>query len=236
MSTIQLIATIVGIAVGILTIIEKRELITSVLKKLRGRIAKIKPVDISKRNFLISFSIIGVATSVYIAHPLLRKIVRSIANVEGAALLPGLIVNTESGVVHHFDICSNHLPAAKKQSTVVSDGMKPQIHESKHIHISTLLASKIDGPELESLLINTITKSPTSTHLYRPLIRYWGRIKEYDRIHQFLAANVEFLESKLLQLPDNPRIKKKYVQALSELETRRNRARYLERIAEVSRI
>lgn len=140
-----------------------------------------------------------------------------------------LIVNKKTGVIHHKDLCIDHIPQHK---TSVTNSITCRIHGSKKMQITSKLIGKIPDKLATDLLIENIVSSPTSTHLYKYLIKIWGKNKEYEKIHNFLKTNIEFLRH-TLTISTNPKIVKKLTKALNELEVRKNKAEYLANIVKL---
>ena len=72
----------------------------------------------------------------------------------------------------------------------------------------------------EELLIDANKASPTSSHLYKYLIKQWGRRKEYTKIHDFLSINIKYIESKLTS-STREKERRKYLKAILELRTKK---------------
>ena len=145
-----------------------------------------------------------------------------------------LVLNKNTGVVHHKKICADHLPREKNLCQNLSSSQISHIHQSKEIYIAETLSKTAEDAYKEKLLIEAIKNSPTSTHLYRPLIRLWGKNKEHERIHEFLEASVDYMKG-LLGMPNiSARVEKKYRKALLEIMQRQNRAKYLAKMSKVT--
>jgi len=145
-----------------------------------------------------------------------------------------LIVNKHNGCVHHPELCQEHLPLQKNRLSKVKAFNYTDIHRSKSLQIAGVVAADLDEKQREKLLLAAISNSPTSTHLYKHLVKLWGRQKKYGKIHKFLAVNIEYIEALKDGSIDNPRLQKKYRKALVELEIRQTRAKYHKGIQEVS--
>lgn len=109
-----------------------------------------------------------------------------------------------------------------------------RIHGSKHVHISFVLSKNATDNAKEELLVEAIKSNPLSTHLYSPLIGLWGKTKQYDKIHDFLDANVEYLKSRIDSADLPEKAKARYKRAYQELSLRQSRAKRLARIAAIT--
>ena len=140
------------------------------------------------------------------------------------------VVNERNGVIHLKGICDDHLPI---EQTVIENSISSNLHGAKRQQITNSVLKQLPDNLREELLIDAITKSPTSTHLYKHLVKLWGRKKEYSKIHEFLSVNIKFLESKL-EFHKTPKQKRKYSKAISELRIKKSHAEYLAGISKYS--
>ncbi|MYM64194.1 hypothetical protein [Pseudomaricurvus sp. HS19] len=231
MEAITIVATIIGIAAGVVTLIKEWPVIVKAASTLREKAANSKLPDFKRRKLMVALSL-GVAGSIiYASFPLLKETVKKLSTVRRPSENDKFVKNETSGIIHHAEVCANHLPnnllAVEPRELISSES----IHESKLNHIASLEDLEI---EREAIIINAIKKSPTSTHLYKYLVSEWGRKKEYSRIHTFLETNLEHLKSLLSQYAYDKRLNKKYEKAIAELEQRRDKARYLAKMANFS--
>ena len=228
------IAAIVGIAVGLVTLIKEWGVISSAIRKITTKVWRISIAKPSRRKFLITAVAGSVLTVTFFAFPNLRnKIEIELTSKDKKITKNVLLKNKMTGVIHHVGACSDHLPKDAEQIEIPEQLNVETIHKSKQQHIASIILSGITDSKAEELLVAVITKNPTSTHLYKYLIGYWGREKMYDKIHEFLEANISYLNSKLRVNAGNPKLLKKYAKAISELEQRQDRARYLSRVAKI---
>jgi len=143
---------------------------------------------------------------------------------------PDFVVNKRNGVIHLKGICDDHLPI---EQAAIESSVSSGLHGAKRQQITKSVIEQLPDNLKEELLIDAISKSPTSTHLYKYLIKVWGRKKEYSKIHEFLSVNIVFLESKLVA-HKTPKEERRYSKAISELRIKKNRAEYLAGISQYS--
>lgn len=140
------------------------------------------------------------------------------------------VVNRNNGIIHLEGLCDDHLPA---NQTTVNNSVSLRLHSYKQQQITKAVLEELPHELKEELLIDAISKSPTSTHLYKYLIKLWGRNKEYSKIHEFLSVSIKFLESKLGPF-NSDKEKRKYSKAINELRVNINHAEYLASISTYS--
>ena len=136
---------------------------------------------------------------------------------------PDFVVNKRNGVIHLKGACDDHLPI---EHVAIEDAVSSHLHGVKRQQITKSVLEQLPDNLKEELLIDAISKSPTSTHLYKYLIKLWGRKKEYSKIHEFLSVNITFLESKLA-IYKTLKEKHRYSIAIGELRIKKNHAEYL---------
>ena len=143
---------------------------------------------------------------------------------------PNFVVNKRNGVIHLKGICDDHLPI---EQAVIESSVSSDLHGDKRQQMTMLVMNDLSDNLKEELLIEAISKSPTSTHLYKYLIKLWGRKKEYSKIHEFLTVNIIFLESKLAAHKTSKE-ERRYSKAIREFRIKKNRAEYLAQISKFS--
>lgn len=231
MDAITIVATIIGIAVGVVTLIKEWPVIVRAISGLREKVAESRLPDFNRRKLIAASSLGLVGLILYVSLPHLKEVAKKIPLVKRPSEKDRFVKNENSGVIHHIEACADHLPKNLLTIDASEVATSETIHESKLNHIASL---ENLGVESETLIINAIKKSPTSTHLYKFLVKDWGRKKEYSRIHEFLEANLEYLRSFLTQYAYDERLQQKYRKAIAELEQRRDKARYHAKIANFS--
>ncbi len=155
-------------------------------------------------------------------------------NIVGHPLPSGFLENPKSGVLHYVGTCSSHVPKTKNGWPAASSATLSNIHKQKLVHIAGEVAKYQHGEGVESLLIHAIRSSPTSTHLYKYLVGTWGRKKEYNKIYNFLATNIDYLEQLSISAANNSKQFKRYSKAIVELRKQKTRAEYFAQIGKVS--
>ena len=133
-----------------------------------------------------------------------------------------MIINSVTGVMHLKGICDDHLPinTSSKASEIKS------FHNSHNLRLNKYTLNKIPNSFKEEILKQAIFNSPTSTHLYSLLIKFWGQQKEYQKIHLLLSSSLEFLQQKSRQTTHN-KLKRKLNKAVQELKKQQTKADYL---------
>ncbi len=126
-------------------------------------------------------------------------------------------MNKKNGTIHLKGLCDEHLPLLQ---TTVKNPISSHIHRSKQQQITKTVLGNLSDELGEELLIDAIKASPTSSHLYKYLIKQWGRRKEYTKIHDFLSINIKYIESKLTS-STREKERRKYLNAILELRTKK---------------
>lgn len=188
----------------------------------RNKISK-NILNLSRRKFLIGISFL----SGFVIYKLVNtEIISNRIKRILFFFLPNnqLVVNKKTGVIHHREICKNHLPLEENLITRVSLKSKLKFHKSFKISILSRVSNEISVDDAIELLLVAIQSSPTSVHLYDKLIKLYGQLKRYDSIHLMLA-NVEqqlYMESKDLDKKTKDYIK--YNKALIHIKKQRAKA------------
>ena len=231
------IVTLVGVVIAALTLLVTLVMgwthVVAALRKARRFLGNVSFQSTSRRAFLGMTAAFGAAVVLYLVGGV-GYIASVLRQVSGKKLPKGFVQNSQSGVLHHISACADHLPVAANRSESLQTSNQTRIHQSKKIHIAEVVAKRSEDEMAVPILIDAIKDSPTSTHLYKYLIGIWGKRKEYDRIHEFLAANIQYLRTKLAESPDKPKAARRYSKALQELEQRRSRAEYLARLSKLT--
>jgi len=196
---IGLISLSVAIIGLLITIVEKWKIITSkVLSLYRLCICKISSLklDLSRRKFITTGIIVGAGSilAFLFKFPSIKPPAKP-NKWSKYSFEKKFIVNKKNGVIHFKEICKDHLPVSH---TSVSNPVSSHLHGSKQQKITKAVLPRLPDKLKEELLIDAIKKSPTSTHLYKYLIKQWGRNKEYPKIHSFVSINIKYIESKLI--------------------------------------
>ncbi len=229
--TIGLLGVLIALITLLVTLMKEWSHISEFFQSLKVKLPDRPRVNISRRNVIKAFGAIGVISSCgLIFHTWLRNL-QSCRPVSNA----NFVLNEKNGIVHHSSICKEHLPSARNAcgitSPTVTNSLK--VHSGKLVHIAGSKAIKLPDEVRESLLLEAIRQSPTSVHLYSQLIKIWGRRKQYHRIHEFLAANVDYIGG-LMRKPNNsPKKEKLYRKTYDDLIQRQNKALRLARIAKL---
>ena len=98
------------------------------------------------------------------------------------------------------------------------------------MHIASVELKEVNS---EAVVISAINRSPTSTHLYKRLIKKWGREKKYAKIHELLESSIEYLGTLLVKNENDLRLTVKYKKAIQELELRRDKAHFQSRMKKI---
>jgi len=231
---IGLVSLAVAIVGLLITIVEKWDVIAPRIRAVYQSIASNMPsvnFDLSRRWFMgaSAFALVGGA----VAYSLRFFDIASLSKNNRWSRYSGeenFVVNKSNGTIHLKGICDDHLPMVK---TTVNDSVASHLHGAKRQQITKKVLENLPDEVKEELLIEVIKKSPTSTHLYKYLIKQWGRKKEYSKIHEFLSVNIKFLSSKL-STANSVKDKRKYTKAIGELREKKNNAEYLASISKFS--
>ena len=228
------IGVIIG-AIGLLiTIIKEWKYIVRFFRWCNSKLPKFPSMNINRRRFLQSISVTAVVVLSGTWLYCYFKKCSSPCNREESE--NDLVWNKKNGVVHHKTICSGHLPNQNNLCTSPPSEMTLKIHSSKIVHIATNLSSEVDEILKEHILVEAIKHNPTSTHLYRLLIKIWGKYKKYEKIHELLDANADYLLHLKNKTTYSEKLKRKFTKAYNELITMQNKARRHARLYKIERI
>ena len=238
MNTSNLIA-LLGLIVGFLglqiAIVKEWSSISTAYDKLKSIVKPKFSFTISRRKCIFS---IGGIVSLLVMIPMIpiEKILFIAKKAEfygKSTIWKYLILNNKSGVVHHKIICADHLPIEQNRGDIILFSKGHHLHRSKAVYIAETLSKLVEDSYKEILLIEAIRNSPTSTHLYGPLIKMWGKNREYLKIHSFLSANIDYFQGLLERTNITPRVEKKYRKSLFEAKQWQDRANYLRRMSKI---
>ena len=234
MSVSEIVA-IIGVVIALFgllfSIFKDWSAIAPKIGKIREYFSLSRSFSVSRRNFLLGFMSISSLSLLYATQRVKFRFNDSNSS-DGSMILqatPKLVINKSNGSIHHLELCADHLPKNNISNATFFSYNK--IHGSKRIKISEVIADSFDDQNKEKLLIETISQSPASTHLYKYLVKLWGKQKKYEKIHSFLKANTDYLEALKQEASDKPRLQKKYEKALKELKVRQVKAKYLASIS-----
>jgi len=222
---IAIIGVIIALFGLLISVLKDWSEIAPQIGKVREYFSLLGPFSASRRKFLLGFMSISSLSLLYVTQGFKFRSDDSMILQANSKL----VMNKANGIIHHLDLCADHLP--KNNTGDIAAFSYNKIHGSKRIKIAEVIADSFDDQNKEILLIETISHSPTSTHLYKYLVKLWGKQKKYEKIHSFLKANTEYLEVLKQEASDKPKLQKKYAKALKELKVRQVKAKYLARIS-----
>jgi len=221
MDIVTLVATVVTIVVGVTTLILQWPNLKPKLSDWLRRARVVIPPMPSRRKALIGGSIGFAGIVAYLVVP---RIICTLGIGNGCPRpANNLVKNRTSGVIHELEACKGHLP--KRQVTVFEHELlsSNSVHASKYVHIAGLFAQNSDS---EPFILSAIERSPTSTHLYKHLVKKWGREKQYEKIHALLEAGISRVKSLQASNIEDERRQRQYKKALEELEQRKTMAEF----------
>lgn len=197
----------------------------------------------SRRAFL-GVAILGVGSLFAYASGGYHYIVKRLKSRRHGIVSDNFIRNKKTGVVHHIDVCADHLPKEFGHLSHMSEDLERKIHRQKLPHIATIQVLNSMEPGVVDLVLASLQTRPTSVHLYKYLISIWGKDKDYDRIHSFLSSSIEYLSHRLNQTKSNPdisnkariKLERKYAKAIRELNQRKVRADFLASVSKAKQM
>lgn len=135
-----------------------------------------------------------------------------------------LVVNKNTGVIHHKKFCKNHLP--KEQNSLENIRISPKIkfHTSKKIQILNHISEDISVEDSIQVLLLAVENNPTSVHLYDKLIKLFGKIKRYESIHLLLSDAQRQLLDKISSSNIKTKEYNKYKKALKHVKLQKKKA------------
>lgn len=224
MDLVVLAAALVGIAAGLFALIKDWLAVKQRLLMFVRWLGRTGQPNVSRRKAVIgTFSVIAII-GVYLTAPAVKVSFRNLVGTRHPLANPRFVKNGLNGVVHDTEVCKKHLP--KRQLAAYPEELPPSslFHKSKHVHVASLERAELD---LEAVVLNAIRISPTSTHLYKRVVKKWGREKEYEKIHELLDSSIDYLSSLLARSGGDRKRIRKYEKAIRELKQRRDSARFL---------
>ena len=96
-----------------------------------------------------------------------------------------LIVNANTGVIHHRDVCAGHLPALKNQVKVANYTGEHWLHNhfDSRFKMIDAIADRLTQEDEITFLQSVIKRQPFAVHLHSRLRKVLGRAKRYEEIH-----------------------------------------------------
>lgn len=143
--------------------------------------------------------------------------------------LQDLVAHRKTGVVHHKDVCSDHLPAGGNRAPVAQANLaRLHLHRERRQQIlqafaKTALKANRARDAIHFLEV-AIALNPTSVRLYDWLARIHGGIKEYDRIEEIFQGGLQHALKALQREQSSPQPREKVVKRLkNQMEVFQNR-------------
>ncbi|MCD4668730.1 MAG: hypothetical protein K8R44_09170, partial [Sulfurimonas sp.] len=227
---LALIATIFTILSVFITILLNKKEIQTALKEKKINNFKDLKSTFSRRKFLIgSTTIVGITIWNLFNIPFINRKIKTFIFL----FLPNsnqLVINKNTGVVHHEIFCKNHLPKEKNRKLDKKISPNVKFHESKKIQILNKISQNISIEDSIQVLLLAVENNPTSVHLYDKLIKLFGTIKRYESIHLLLNTAERDISNKINMLSSKTKEYKRYNKALKHIQTQKNialiKARY----------
>lgn len=227
MVLIATISTVIGTFIVIL--LNKKEIKTAFKEEKINSFKDLKST-FSRRKFLIgSTSIVGITIWNLFNIPFINRKIKTFMFL----FLPNsnkLVINKNTGVVHHEIFCKNHLPKEKNRKLDNKISSKVKFHESKKIQILNNISQNISIEDSIQVLLLAVENNPTSVHLYDKLIKLFGTIKRYESIHLLLNDAEISISNKIITLNNRTKEYKRYNKALKHIQSQKNialvKARY----------
>ena len=136
-----------------------------------------------------------------------------------------LVVNSKSGVIHHREICSEHLPLEKNRTSKPSLKLNAKFHASRKVSILTKITEGVSAEDAIEILLLATEDHPTSVHIYDKLVRLLGKLKRYESIHLVLEHAENNLKRSSSQMVVGSKERRKYEKAISHVRLQREKAR-----------
>lgn len=227
MALITTISTIIGTLIVIL--LNKKEIGIALKEEKINNFENLKTV-FSRRKFLIGgTAIVGISIWNIFNTPFIARKIKTFMFL----FLPNsnqLIINKNTGVIHHEIFCKNHLPKEKNRKLDKKLSPYVKFHESKKIQILNKISQDISIEDSIQVLLLAVENNPTSVHLYDKLIKLFGTIKRYESIHLLLNNAETNIISKIGTLSMKTKEYKRYNKALKHIKIQKNvaliKARY----------
>ena len=189
---------------------------------------------ISRRTFLIVGTLTtGVVFWALIHFRLTEKKLKNIYN-RLFQVDKGLIINKKTGIIHHKNICSDHLPIDKNVSDSNYHYSKIRCHKSKKVPILDLIAQTRSAEAAIEILLLAAEGNPTSVHIYDKLIKLLGKIKRYESIYLLLRNVEDELRQALSEKKSGTKDYKKHQKALRHVQMQKEKVLSNARIRAVS--
>lgn len=221
-SFIASLATIIGTLLVVL--LNKKEIKEALKEESLISFDHVK-VTLSRRNFLIGLTSI---TALIIWQAMNTKFLSLKIKRFLFLYLPTgnqLIVNKKSGIIHHTQICKDHLPKKNNIGNNVDFTKKVKFHKTKKIQILNQLTENVSIEDsIEILLLLATSNNPTSVHLYDKLIKLYGEIKNYGSIHLLLSNAEIIISNKLRVINKRTKEYKRYTKALTHIKLQQEKA------------
>ena len=162
---IGLISLVVAIIGLLITIIEKWDVIAprigAAYKAATDRLPSVD-LNLSRRKFIgagiVVFAGGAVAYSLKFLDVVFFKRSDRWTKYSGG---PDFVVNKRNGVIHLKGICDDHLPI---EQAAIESSVSSGLHGDKRQQITKSVMEQLPDNLKEELLIDAISKSPTSTH------------------------------------------------------------------------
>jgi len=178
----------------------------------------------------VSASLIGIATwSLFQISSVGRRVKRFLYS-----FLPegrNLVINSKTGVIHHKEICSDHLPEPGNTASTAHLVANSQFHLTKKVQILDRVAEGVSAEDAVEILMLSAENNLTSVHIYDKLVKLLGKLKRYESIHLLLESAENELDNNLSRLKQGTKKYKKYEKALNHIKTQREKVLQRARLA-----
>lgn len=227
LALIATVFTVIGTLVAIL--LHKKEILIALKEEKINNFQDVKNT-LSRRKFIIgSTVVVGIGIWNIFNIPYMNKKIKTFMFL----FLPNsnqLVINKNTGVVHHEIFCKNHLPKEKNRTSNRKISANIKFHESKKIQILNKISQDISIEDSIQVLLLAVENNPTSVHLYDKLIKLFGTIKRYESIHLLLNDAEINITNKINTLNNKTKEYKRYNKALKHIQVQKNialiKARY----------
>lgn len=136
-----------------------------------------------------------------------------------------LVVNSKSGIIHHKELCADHLPSSKNQRASSVLTPKTKFHGTHKVSILTKVTEGVSAEDAIEILLLAVEDNPTSVHIYDKLVKLLGKLKRYESIHLLLENAENSLKLSSVQIKEGSKERKKYEKAISHIQLQREKAR-----------
>lgn len=213
-------------AVVVAILVNRNSFRNSINYRIFDRIKKEKSKvrNFSRRRFIILFgaSIVGGATWSLLQIGTIKNGVKRFLYTffsEGK----NLIINSKSGIIHHREICKEHLPIPSNITNNLNLIIKSNFHSTKKLQILDRITDGISAEDAIEILMVSAEHSPTSVHIYDKLVKLLGKLKRYESIH-FLLENAENkLKDEMFKHSFGTKAFKKYKKAISHIQLQKTK-------------